>query len=51
MECYRLQYPGDDRCCGSSIIENQLERKLNMEWLTAELCAGSTENASFDHFS
>ena len=49
MECGRLQYPGDD-CCGSgSTIENRWERKLKMEWFAGELCAGSTENAAFDH--
>jgi hypothetical protein len=51
MERARLQYPGDDRCGGRATIEKQSERKLKIEWLMAELCAGTTENAAFGHFS
>ena len=50
MERARLQYPGDDCCGGSSTIEKKSEKKLKMEWLRAELCAGTTDNAAFGHF-
>jgi len=37
MERARLQYPGNDRCGARATVEKQSERKLEIEWLTAEL--------------
>jgi hypothetical protein len=51
MERAGLQYPRDDRRSGRAAVANQSKMGLKADWPTAELCAGTIENAAFGHFS